>query len=196
MLDYGAHYYWQKYYHEAIAKGKAHAEEWLCSKEELSPFLETVLTPTKTVLITGCGLSQLAEKIYDQNDCRDVTCVDWSEEVIKFKAAKNSRSRAGMQYHVTDMTAQITFSHFGFDVAIDKGMLDCVMCRKDDARAAAHAVLRNVADMLRPEGKFVVISSAAPDERLPLFTFVNGPSWANVEVFHAPKASLHDARAG
>jgi len=73
-------------------------------------------------------------------------------------------------------------------------MFDCVMCRRD-ARTASQAVIRNAAAMLRPEGKYVIVSSAAPDERLPLFTFVNSP-WASVEVYHAPKATLSDARAG
>lgn len=59
-------------------------------------------------------------------------------------------------------------------------MFDCVMCRRD-ARTASQAVIRNAAAMLRPEGKYVIVSSAAPDERLPLFTFVNSP-WASVEV--------------
>lgn len=98
----------------------------LCSKEELSSFLAKLLTPRTCILITGCGMSQLGEKIYDQcdartpahrgvppmpaqlrpvhvppltlavppcsprNECRDITCLDWSDDVVKYKAKKNS----------------------------------------------------------------------------------------------------------
>eukprot|EP00191_Tetraselmis_sp_GSL018_P018149 CAMPEP_0177591760 /NCGR_PEP_ID=MMETSP0419_2-20121207/8178_1 /TAXON_ID=582737 /ORGANISM="Tetraselmis sp., Strain GSL018" /LENGTH=200 /DNA_ID=CAMNT_0019082541 /DNA_START=548 /DNA_END=1146 /DNA_ORIENTATION=- len=182
MPNYGTRSFWDAYYTENLQKTRQ--EEWLCTKRELDGWLEKVIGPKLSVLVIGCGLSDLAEQIYDEDECRDITCVDWSRPLIARKAEENSRARAGLQYHAADMTSPVSFKHFGFDLILDKGLFDCVMCRSD-AADAARMLVHNAHQLLRPEGRYVVISSAPPDERLPLLSDLGGADlaeWAGTEA--------------
>lgn len=62
-----------------------------------------------------------------------------------------------------------------------KGMFDCVMC-SDDPKAAAQGLLSNISELLRPEGHYIVVSSAGPDERLNDLQPPGHCVWNSVEV--------------
>ena len=54
-----------------------------------------------------------------------------------------------------------------FDLVVDKGTLDSILCA-DDAEVAAAKAVSEVARVLVPGGVFVMVSHASPEHREPL----------------------------
>ena len=87
-------------------------------------------------MIIGCGDSKLSEQIYDLMGFICITNIDFSQTVIDVMKKKTERFE-DMEYLLQDITdiqsalGEGKFDPDSYDVIIDKGCLDCVVCNED-----------------------------------------------------------------
>jgi len=84
------------------------------------------------ILQVGCGTSELSEKIYDSGFA-NITNVDIDAPTIEEMQKRHQDARPEMQWLVADMTDTSAVFPAGecFEVAIDKGTLDAMLCTDD-----------------------------------------------------------------
>eukprot|EP00359_Climacostomum_virens_P001159 CAMPEP_0204897032 /NCGR_PEP_ID=MMETSP1397-20131031/508_1 /ASSEMBLY_ACC=CAM_ASM_000891 /TAXON_ID=49980 /ORGANISM="Climacostomum Climacostomum virens, Strain Stock W-24" /LENGTH=163 /DNA_ID=CAMNT_0052064731 /DNA_START=1381 /DNA_END=1872 /DNA_ORIENTATION=+ len=116
------------------------------------------------ILNVGCGNSRLSEEMLDDG-FQNIMNIDFSQTVIQFMAKKN----AGKPLHYEHMNIfEMTFPDATFDLAIDKATLDTVLCG-ENCTPNSTKMLREVYRVLKPNGTYICISHADPDQRLHYF---------------------------
>jgi 2-polyprenyl-3-methyl-5-hydroxy-6-metoxy-1,4-benzoquinol methylase len=73
----------------------------------------------------GCGSSNLAEKMTTLQ--HEVTCLDFSKEIIKSRAKSNSNSK--ITYKLHNIQEKLPYEDESFDVIIEKNTIDCLFCQ-------------------------------------------------------------------
>ncbi|KAF4730894.1 hypothetical protein FOZ63_024153, partial [Perkinsus olseni] len=113
--------------------------------------------------MVGCGNSRLPEQLVKRHGFRHVCCIDLSKAVIeglRTHYAENGDTdlRARLEWRCVDATRMGSF--FGgrrFDLIIEKGTLDAMMC--SGTSDAAVALLKEIPKLLQPDtGRFLLIS--------------------------------------
>ena len=139
--------------------------EWYNSyaglKDVLRPHLMAVAKPH--VLQLGCGNSRLAEDMYTAG-YQDITNVDISKVVIA-AMVKRTQDKPSLRWLVQDVM-QLDLPEASFDVVLDKGCLDSLLCGEDAAECADKMLLR-VAKVLKVGASFLVFTYGKPENRLP-----------------------------
>jgi SAM-dependent methyltransferase len=97
---------------------------------------------------------------------QDVTSIDFSPPCIEQMRARNAGTRPSLRFLVADATA-LALEEGSFDVALEKGLLDAMVCAPGSSAAAGVAAMMDgVVHALAPGGVFVLISYGPPAERL------------------------------
>ena len=120
-------------------------------------------------LYLGCGTSLLGDVIADFG--ATVELLDISPAAVELQRARlASLGRATVPIHVGDVRRlSATFAPADrFDLIVDKGCLDALMCSSFHARDSVIDMLMGVHALLSPGGTFLIVSHGAPDTRLPL----------------------------
>mmetsp|Transcript_15830 Transcript_15830/g.34330 ORF Transcript_15830/g.34330 Transcript_15830/m.34330 type:complete len:230 (+) Transcript_15830:412-1101(+) len=166
--------------------------DWYVGYDGVKPFLEMVpLRAASNVLVIGCGNSPLSEQIYDDG-FRKITSVDFCETVISYMKSRAAVDRPELKYLTMD-AVQLPLPDESFDVILDKGMLDCVLCEKESWGRVRQLVER-VSNVLAPGGVYIVYSYGNPDDRRHLFN-EELFGW-KITTYWIPKPSIMDLRAG
>lgn len=116
------------------------------------------------IIIVGNGLSELGSYLYEQGyHC--LTNIDVSGVATKYMSDKNARYE-DMEYAQMDVTDPDIGTHpESFQLVIDKGTLDSLVCCEGDSRKV-EMMLINVYRMLAPGGHFICVSRGAPETRM------------------------------
>lgn len=113
--------------------------EWFKSyadiKEHLSPFL----SPSSRILVLGCGNSRLGQDLYEDG-YQNVVNVDYSEVVIKNMKIKYPL----IEWKVADIRCMPCLADKSFDLIIDKGTIDALMCDNGDIWNPSDQVVSDV----------------------------------------------------
>lgn len=127
--------------------------DWYVTYEELEELFDEFCPPSPTLnlLMVGCGTSELPAQLHGAG-FRRITNIDISPAVIVKMEARSQG--LGLVWRAMDAT-QMTFDDCCFDVAIDKGTLDAMMC--GDV-AVASAMVAEVWRTLVPGGIFILVS--------------------------------------
>ena len=162
MQQYGNKDYWDKRY-----KTDPEPFEWYQKYITLKPTLLTILQGFQSprILIIGCGNSRLSEELYNDG-YKQITNIDFSEVCINQMQERYS-DYDGMKYYCMNI-CNLSFDNAAFDVVIDKGTLDSVLCG-DGATEGIHKALKEVSRIMNYNGVFVCISYGVPEYRLPYF---------------------------
>lgn len=139
--------------------------DWYNDYDALAPLLqaEGALGNTEAVVLSvGCGNSSLSEKMYDAGH-RNVVGIDFCESIVEFMRARARRSRPELKYEVMD-ARELSFGNESFDLIIDKGTLDAVVCGTD-VKSAVRDLLSGLSRVLRPGALLLVMSYGRPDDR-------------------------------
>jgi len=99
------------------------------------------------VLIVGCGNSRLSENMFDDG-FSDVTSIDYSEVVVRTMTETVTSKKPALKYVVMD-ARELKFPDESFDVIIDKGTLDSVLCGEETVRNSA-TMLAEIHRVLKP----------------------------------------------
>ena len=159
MNQYGVKQYWDNRYLQ-----DNEAFDWYQRypnlKHLLLPILQRAVSPK--ILVIGCGNSRLSEDIYTEG-FKNIMNIDYSEICVK-----QMNDRYGdfpeMKFICMDCR-DIVFESGIFDLVIDKGTLDSILC-SEGASDNAHKTLKEICRVLKPGGTYFCVSYGVPEYRL------------------------------
>ena len=197
--DYGSPSYWDERYSaaahkEAKTQGKDGDFDWYNSYASLRFAIRKFLVPEessedeaedKEILVAGCGNSTLGCDMYDDG-FKNITNIDISEVVINQMTDKYA-SREHMEYTVMDVRNMEYIPDECFDAVIDKALFDALLCGENNLDSV-QCMLREVFRTLKPGGYYIMISHAAPANRMHYLTS-SSLQW-DVEVAEVPKPAI------
>eukprot|EP00375_Theileria_parva_P001162 XP_763833.1 hypothetical protein [Theileria parva strain Muguga] len=138
--------------------------EWYDSWTEISKNIPLKINPDSKVLHIGCGSSTLGIDLFNSG-IESVINADFSESCINLMRAKYPH----LTYILLDaLDIGKNFSENFFDLIIDKGCLDSILCH-ENYREKVQKVLENFYTCLKDEGYLIVISGGNSEERLMYF---------------------------
>jgi len=165
MAEYSQVAYWNERYAR-----EPDPFEWYQEYGALQHILSRYITPKQTTaLVVGCGTSNLSEELH-RAQCKNVVSIDFSQVCIDINKKKYANQQ-GMQFGHMDVR-KLEFGPNRFDLIIDKGTLDSILCA-DDAEVAAAKAISECSRVLQPGGVFVMVSHAAPEHREALLKVPN-----------------------
>ena len=177
--DYGSVSYWDARYRTLATQGATSSSssgstdcyDWYLSFEDLKPFLLPHLrSKHMEILYPGCGNSSLGYDLYNLG-YHNVSNVDFSSAVIEQMCKRNllgsgrARGMYDMDYAVMDARRLDSLPDRCFDLIVDKGLLDSLLCSDtnyDDVGLYVDEMRR----VLAPGGCFLVVSHSPPNSRL------------------------------
>ncbi len=164
MNQYGIKSYWDKRYQQ-----DPEPYDWYQKYSAIKPFLGQYLARFKNprILILGCGNSRLSEELY-MDGFKNITNIDYSPVCVHQMSERYS-DYPEMKFLVMDCT-DMTFDNSSFDVIIDKGTLDSVLC-SEGASDNAHKTLKGIFQVLQPAGIYFCLSYGIPNHRLHYLKF-------------------------
>ena len=165
--NYGDKDYWDQRYKE-----KSEVFEWLESWGEIKDVVENhciggLITPDMSedqkrqvrskikVLNVGCGNAVLPEDMYDDG-YRLVYNMDFSDSCIKQMSERNIVKRPEMIWETMD-ARDLAYPDGMFDLVIDKGTVDAMMC-SDFAEINVAVTLKECQRVLKDGGIYLVVS--------------------------------------
>ncbi|KAJ1661059.1 hypothetical protein IWQ61_000097 [Dispira simplex] len=165
--DYGTREYWETRY---TNEGPSTTFDWFKTYKELqSIFQQKCPNKEASVLMLGSGNSTLSEEMY-RDGYHHITNVDFSRSVIQHMRER-CRDMPSMRWEVMDIR-DLQLADQSFDVGIDKGTMDALMCEKGDVWEPSAELVRQVEQevdevvrVLRPGGKFIYITFGQPHFR-------------------------------
>jgi len=166
MSQYGRADYWNDRYTK-----DTDPFDWYQKYEALSSLFKKYVKPQDKTLMIGCGNSRLSEDMYKEG-FKNITNIDISNVVIKAMEQRN-KEYEGMTYKTADVTNMPDFNNGFFDIAIDKGTLDAILCGENSV-ANADKMLGEISRALRPGGVLIVVTYGDPPTRL---TYLEKPKY-------------------
>ncbi|KAF7723564.1 hypothetical protein EC973_001853 [Apophysomyces ossiformis] len=144
--------------------------DWFKTYEELRPLLNKMIPDKQSsILILGCGNSTLGEDMYNDG-YKNITNIDYSATVIE-----NMKQRCSHQPEMKWMEMDIRdlrFEDESFDVVIDKGTMDALMCDRGDVWDPSEDLIADVKGevdevqrVLKVGGVFLYITFGQPHFR-------------------------------
>ena len=147
--------YWETFFRE---RGGEKFEWYGSYKNELDANILRKIQPSQSILVVGCGNSELSAELYDDG-FKQITNVDFSPLVIQEMTSKHGVARPTMQWVVGDMTAMDGFGNESFDVVLDKGALDALMSENTpEVTLKAIAMLDEITRVLSSKGVYLCIT--------------------------------------
>mmetsp|Transcript_30983 Transcript_30983/g.68025 ORF Transcript_30983/g.68025 Transcript_30983/m.68025 type:complete len:469 (-) Transcript_30983:71-1477(-) len=137
------------------------------------------------VLMVGCGNSKLSEELHDQGGYRRIVNVDISEICIDKMKRLYSETHPSLEWHAMDAT-KMTLGDKKFDLSIDKGTIDAVVCG-EDGLVMVTDMIHEMGRTLKPGGLAMIITHS--EDRAALFDMSVAsrcPAW-DWKLVHGPE---------
>lgn len=160
MADYGSAEYWDARYR----REEGEPFEWYQTYDAIKPLLGQHLAAGQRVLVLGCGTSALAAQLAEDSGAAEVQAVDFSAVAVAQMKERHAASTT-VRFRVMDAT-RLDFVDGTFDVAVDKGTMDSVLC-SEQGEEGCRRMCRSVARALKPGGVYFALSHSAPENRKP-----------------------------
>lgn len=97
---------------------------------------------------------------------QDVTSVDFSAPCVELMRSRNAGVRPSLRFQVADCR-DLRLGAGAYDVILEKGLLDAMVCGSGAAVAdGVRSMVDGVVEGLAPGGAYVLVSFAAPADRL------------------------------
>jgi|ERR1711903_41477 len=160
MAQYGREDYWNDRYTK-----DTEPFDWYQRYEGIKATLDRYVQPAHKVLMVGAGNSRLSEELYDAQ-VKSIVNIDISEVCVNAMKAKHE-DKVEMQWQLMDVK-DLAFPPNHFDVVIDKGTMDSILCGESSTKNAA-LMMKEISKVLKPGGHYLVVSYGQPDYRLNYF---------------------------
>jgi ubiquinone/menaquinone biosynthesis C-methylase UbiE len=157
--DYGAAGFWNESYDQNRG-----SFEWYFGWDRLSSEITSLYFPEDRCLVLGCGNSPMSADML-KSGFQKVVSVDLSPIVIS-QMKEKYKSEQRLEWLEMDAT-KMAFENGIFDLIVDKGLLDAILCRIDGDELAEVAV-SEIFRVLAEGGRFILISFGSPGQRLPV----------------------------
>ncbi|XP_068933446.1 EEF1A lysine methyltransferase 4-like [Petaurus breviceps papuanus] len=162
--EYREAQYWDERYQHALDTAPY---EWFCDFDAFRDLLEPELQPEDRILVLGCGNSALSYELLC-GTFPNVVSVDYSPVVVTAMPMYPSMLR----WETMDARA-LSFPNSTFDVVLEKGTLDALLAGEQDPWTVSpegiqtvDEVLSEVSRVLTPQGRFILLTGAAPHFRV------------------------------
>ncbi|KAM7457357.1 hypothetical protein BLSTO_01881 [Blastocystis sp. subtype 1] len=139
--------------------------EWYNAYGTIKDTICKYIKKDTSILNIGCGDSNLSEDMY-RDGFTDITSCDFSPIVIE-KMKEKCSEKKGMKWDVMDIH-HMTYADASFDVVLDKGTLDAVICG-DETTCFPEKVVSEVYRVLKTGGIYMLITFGMPENRLSYF---------------------------
>lgn len=149
------------YWEEGYKTGSA-PREWFLPFTTIKEFIEKHCPKESKSLVIGCGTSSLSNDMFETG-YKDLESMDYSPEAIS--QMKNMYPH--LKWTVGDVR-EMEYSTGTFDTIIDKGTLDCLFFL-DETNEMILQMLSEVYRVLKPEGRYCVVTCGCPMQRNELF---------------------------
>eukprot|EP00656_Telonema_subtile_P009349 TRINITY_DN14395_c0_g1_i4.p1 TRINITY_DN14395_c0_g1~~TRINITY_DN14395_c0_g1_i4.p1 ORF type:complete len:237 (+),score=58.15 TRINITY_DN14395_c0_g1_i4:73-783(+) len=159
------------------------------SSNPLKAELDAYIKPNMRVLVLGAGNSEVSGRLYD-NGVEDITNVDFSKVCVKQQRLRHAHQEK-MTWHHTDarLLDPAVCPADSFDVVLDKGCLDC-MASGNDSASNVDKLLAQVQLVLKPGGKFLLVSFANEEARLEKYLDKASHHWSDIKTKRMCRALL------
>ncbi|KAL4441978.1 hypothetical protein ABPG74_003729 [Tetrahymena malaccensis] len=181
MSQYGKIDYWEERYTR-----DPEPFDWYQRFSGVKQFIVPHLVPESKILNIGAGNSRMSEEMFDEG-YQNITNIDISQVVTKAMQEKYKDKGPNMKYLCMDVK-NMDFPAGSYDIVVDKGTLDSVLCGENTATNAQKA-LTNISNVLTPTGVYICISYGQPDHRM---LYLDKPKYGwsiQVEQVHKPTIS-------
>eukprot|EP00903_Cladosiphon_okamuranus_P016669 g15371.t1 len=159
--SYGENAFWDERY-----AADEEVVEWYHPWANLAPTLTQYMDEQDEVLVCGCGNSEMSVDMYDDG-FRSIVNADVSRVAI-YQMTETYKAYP-MEWKSVDLTRE-EFPEQKFDVALDKACLDSIACSPHGTPKVEN-YLQQMDRLLQPEGAFICVSFAPPEERLELLEY-------------------------
>lgn len=136
--------------------------DWYVDWKQLKKYYLPILTESSQILMVGCGNSKLSDQMYNDN-YKNIISIDISDKVIE----KMSEEYPHLKYIEMDAT-NMTFKENEFDVCIDKGTLDALLCGEEKIYTS---LIKEMFRVIKIGGYVTIITHGEPETRYPLFEY-------------------------
>eukprot|EP01084_Bolivina_argentea_P144224 253109_1 len=180
MAKYGLVSYWDERY-----QTDPEPFDWLQHFPGLSNIISDHVSKDHSILMVGAGNSRLSEEMLEDGYLA-VTNIDASSVVIE-QMSERYKERPELTWKCMNACA-IEFPDKSFDVAIDKGTMDSILCGEGSVTNVAK-LCQEISRVLKRNGVYIVVSYGQPDTRLGYLE--NSAYLWKVEVFKVPKPTIN-----
>jgi ubiquinone/menaquinone biosynthesis C-methylase UbiE len=157
--------YWKKFFEFDRFKD---GFEWYASFEDLQKYLSLYIKERgqteQTILVPGCGNSDLSEKLLTKLGVSKlkVHSVDYEEAVVT-KMEQSKPKDLALSYAVGDVTNLKDIAAESYDFAVDKGTLDAIAVDdKKQTVSQCNAYFQEMTRVLNKSGVFMIVSLLQP----------------------------------
>lgn len=162
LPEFGEGSYWDNRY-----KNDTGLYDWYFNWWRVSPLLKNYIEDRKNnVLVLGCGNSTMSADMV-KDGFQKVYNIDISSVVID--NMKNTFKDEPKLIWEEMNCAVLKYNDNFFDLCIDKGTLDAIVCNSDDINLMRDS-LKEIYRTLKPGGRFISITFGSPSRRLPFYT--------------------------
>jgi hypothetical protein len=172
-FDFSSVLGWDQYYKcKDIIHDKSYITEWHNSIafDEILKYI----SPGSSCLIVGCGVSRLPRVIYDAHN---VKCIDNPTKIVCFDSSKECLEQLKTQFpsplpesidlvcgdvlNLTNSLDGANSSNTLFDIIIDKGLLDALLCG-EGWNGPVESFMRESIAVMKPGSQYLLISYPLP----------------------------------
>jgi ubiquinone/menaquinone biosynthesis C-methylase UbiE len=190
MAHYGKPEYWDERYTKDTDQF-----DWYQRYAGVKDILTKKLKTNHAILNIGCGNSRLSEEMYDDG-YQNITNIDISQVVINQMIEKTKEKYSNLKFKKMDVR-ELELPNESFDIVIDKGTLDAILCG-DNAAQNAELMLKEVYRVLAPTGIYICITYGIPEQREMYFKTLNWALETNQvkkpNIFSTPLEKGEDAK--
>eukprot|EP00948_MAST-09A_sp_MAST-9A-sp1_P002458 g2458.t1 len=158
MAQYGKYQYWDERYTK-----DPEPFDWYQRYSGVKEIIADNVQKSANILNIGCGNSRLSEDMYEDG-YQSIANIDISEVVIAQMQAKYKEKYASMSFQKMN-AMELKFPDQSFNVVLDKGTLDSVLCGEGSTSNVAK-MLNEVARVMTDDGVYVCISYGTTKNRL------------------------------
>eukprot|EP00775_Hariotina_reticulata_P008703 gene8703-8884_t len=182
-IDYGSTKHWDAH------EGPDTALEWYADYDTIRPLLHKHLQYGDSILVLGPGASMLHDEMYESG-YRSITCTDFSGKVLA--ACRQRAAAAGrnsINFQLADIVAGLPYEHYPYNAIIDKGTIDCILCRSGGEHDAQQALV-HIFDNVKSSGVLLMFSHSPPTSRLPLLQKLKWDSIQLIDGAELPSCTV------
>ena len=165
--------------------------DWYQVLSGIKDIIAKHVTKEDKILNLGCGTSRLGEDLSEEG-YEDITNIDFSQTVITLMEEKYRETFPRMVFRKMDALNMNDFQDGMFNIVIDKGTLDAVMC-SDNYVINARKMISEVYRVLIPGGKYICVTYGDPEHRKKHF---ETQKWEKIltEKVNKPATSVKESK--
>ena len=159
MAHYGKLEYWEERYSK-----RNDQFDWYQTYPNIKEIIQNNISKNAKILNIGCGNSRLSEGMYEDG-YENIINIDFSNKVISYMDEKCRGKYPKMIFKVLDVCEMKDFDSGQFNIVIDKGTLDSVLCSENPVQNC-QKMISEVYRVLNHGGKYICISFGDSEHRM------------------------------